>query len=153
MKTHNTCETLPSQATNCVCVGGGGGHFAASSSLSPLVSSHPCSRWRCLHLSCRRWADECARHSTSPEFCHCREHTHTHTHTHTIDNRQLDNNLGYCWSLLADSISIRSHITNKKVNNICKLILIIYHKVTAIYFLEKLINTLIYKMSESSEKC
>ena len=40
MKTHNTCETLPSQATNCVCVGGGGG----GGTLLPPRLSHLLSR-------------------------------------------------------------------------------------------------------------
>lgn len=45
---------------------------------SPLVVLRPYSRSQCLHQSCRRWADECVRRSTSPGLCHWRENTHTH---------------------------------------------------------------------------
>lgn len=57
--------------------------------LSPLVVLRPCSRWRCLHLSCRRWADECVRRSTGPEPCHCREHTHTESCTQKLSKRWI----------------------------------------------------------------
>lgn len=40
--------------------------------LSPLVASRPCSRWRCRRPRCTRWAGECVTHSTGPALSRCR---------------------------------------------------------------------------------
>lgn len=48
-------------------------------SLAPLVVLRPCSRWRFLHLSCRRWADECVRRNTGPAPCHCKNNVQVTT--------------------------------------------------------------------------